>query len=209
MKKITLTICLAMIMCIGVGCKNPTVEYDVETKGWELWATGVVDETRIEINGQVRKFIIEFVGDLKIEEQNFHNFNEVKEKMSGSVYRYSQRGFGGNYLYMWKEGESVTPMSPPIKVLDMFATRMKADTEEKAKINATTRATTLAEYKWHSAAHQPPTPGETVVIEFKDGLLTIGYYTRTKTWKTDVDRKKMSGGLPLKNVSRWKLVDLR
>lgn len=61
--------------------------------------------------------------------------------------------------------------------------------------------------EWQSLITSPP-EYKTVLVKFKNGLVTTGYITSTGDWKSEMDRKKLSGGIALKNVSQWKLVDL-
>lgn len=62
-------------------------------------------------------------------------------------------------------------------------------------------------YNWQSLMSPPPSY-QTVLIKFKNGLCTTAYYTPTGDWKSEMDRKKLSGGIALKEVSQWKFVDL-
>lgn len=205
MKKTLLTIYLVAIMCIGIGCKKsmPT-EYNPKLIGWNLWASGVIDEFKIEMDGTKRIFVIEFADGSKFKSKGpgdeFYNWDDIKEKIKGSVYRWD-KGFSG-YIYMWKSVEN-------IKYIDTIFTPLKTAAKTfSTPAYVELKATTPTKYKWHNASIQYPAYGECVVIEFKNGTLTMGYYTRIKEWKADVDRTKMSKGQALKNVIRWKLIDL-
>lgn len=208
MKKTILTICAVTMLLIG--CETRPTEYDHKAKGWKLWASGTVDKANTIVKQNNRKFVVEFEGDLKVEGNDFYNFNDIVEGSCGSLYRWNT---GVDYIFMWVPAEDSTSVRKSIVVKKMIeALRPPSELEEalasRIEADAATRRSTSAKHEWHSATHQPPDTDHTVVLEFEDGLLTVGYYTRTKEYKTDVDRRKMSGGIALKNVVRWKSINL-
>ncbi len=214
MKKMIFTIftmaIISIVLLTMTGCETRPTEYDHKAKGWELWAGGQVDKANIIMHGTVRTFVVEFEGDLKVEGDDFYNFNDIVEGTNGSIYRWNT-GVGSVFMWVPTEGSTsvrksvvvkrlIEALSPPPELEKALASRIEAD--------AATKKPTPAKHEWHSAIHQPPDADQTVVLEFEDGLLTVGYYTRTKEYKTDVNRRKMSGGIALKNVVRWKSINL-
>jgi len=101
MKKMLLIIYLVMISFICIGCESPP------DKGWELWISGTVDKTSIQINEYKKTFIIEFEGNLEFKSSRFYNFKEVEEKTKGSVYRWS----GTRSYYMWVPSDDIDILS--------------------------------------------------------------------------------------------------
>lgn len=209
MKKIILTFCAVTMLLIG--CDTPPPEYDHNMDGWTLWASGMVDKAFIDIDGKIRKFIVEFEGNQKVETNKFYNFNDIVDGTEGSVYKWPSPNTGD--YFMWVPRDESTSVKRSVVAKKLFDVLSPPPELEKAlasriKVDAATMEPTPTKYEWHSATHQPPDTDQTVVLEFEDGLLTIGYYTRTKEYKSDVGRRKMSGGIALKNVVRWKLIDL-
>lgn len=203
MKNLMMTICLAMVVLAGVGCRDTVPKYDPNKNEWKLWAKGVVEKAYIRTSSGTRNFTIEFVNSSDVfKNSTFLNFNDVKVGDRGCIYVW----VGWEKYFMWVPSDGIfnsfaKKEADPISVKDFIAD-MKPTTPKPPIVIIPTK------YEWQSAVHQPPAFNKTVIIEFEDGLLTMGYYTRTKKWKTDVGRRKMSGGVALNSVARWKLVDL-
>lgn len=208
MRKTILIICTITMLLIG--CETRPTEYDHKAKGWVLWASGLVDKANIIVKQNSRTFVVEFEGDLKVEGDDFYNFNDIVEGSYGSLYRWPT---GVGYVFMWvsEEESSVavksikgkkigSPITPPLELEKALAARIKAKTAVKE--------TAPTKYEWYSANSYSPPYHQTVLIKFGDGLTTTAYYAPTKKWKSDINRRKMSGGIALKDVSHWKIIDL-
>lgn len=202
MKKTLLAIYLITILFICTGCGKEPPEFDSKSKGWELWASGIIDKISTKIDGTKRTFVIEFEGDLRFESKRFHNFEDIKKKTKGSVYRWS----GFNTYYMWVPNENIDVSS--IKEIKQPIRPIMPKTIIPT-INNTKILMPLIRYEWQNIRSKQPPFEQTAIIKFKNGLITIAYYKRPGIWKAEIDRNKMSGGIPLKNIVQWKLVDLK
>jgi hypothetical protein len=195
-KKILLIISLITTMFIGLNCDRGPTEYDPKAKGWKFWVSGVVNKTNIKIERSRRTFIVEFVGDLKVEVLRFYNFNDIKVGQFGSIYKWPS----GYDQYMWVPGDTnEQKTSTPISTLK---------TEPTPEQIIPPPAIPILKSTWEEANSTLPTPYQTVLIKFKNGIVTTAYCTQTKEWKAEIDKEKLSRGIPLKDVIQWKLVDL-
>jgi len=210
MKKTSLAIYLIVILFICIGCEDPP-DYDSKSKGWELWASGIVDKISIQISGTKRTFIVEFEGDLKFKSSHFYNFEEIKEKTKGAIYRWANL----NTYYMWvpskefiafPKNERKQPIIPKIITSTIEPISIEPIKSITPIIN-NTKILTLS--KWQDIALKLPPFNQTAIVKFENGLITIAYYERPGMWKAEINRKKISGGIALKNIVQWKVIDLK
>lgn len=227
-KKIFLTICLAAIMFGLVGCEDP--EWDHKSNGWVLWATGIVDTTRIQVINSTRKFIIEFEGDLKIEASNFHNFNDIKEKSKGSIYKY----VNFSTYYMWVPDEEYNGASGTVPVKKCKEELNEQTTIAKKKAAFHKRADEITKRRkaeaWMERADEIVTgqqradeigtswqkankienlkANDLVLIQLDNGIVAIGFVTYDKKWKLSLNKDKYEYGRTLTNVLKWKRINL-
>ena len=137
MKKMITMILMATALCF-VGCEKRPSEYDHLSEGWGLWAAGIVDKANTIVTQNSRKFVVEFKGDIKVEGDDFHNFNDIIEGTEGSLYRF-YTGCGNVYMWVPKDGPAPT-IKPVAKKED------KTNASYEPVVNATTRAITPAKY---------------------------------------------------------------
>jgi hypothetical protein len=74
-------------------------------------------------------------------------------------------------------------------------------------LSATNENNSVVSNGWQNISNNP-TVYQTVLVKFKNGLTTTAYQTKTGDWKADINRDKLSGGIPLKEIVQWKTVNL-
>ncbi len=207
MKKTLLTTCLGMMLFVGIGCDSKPTTFDPMEGNWELWREGTIVRKKIEIKTggttEKRIFILEFKDGVDVKSSRIHEYSKINEGGYGRLYCWN--GLDNDNTYMWIPSDDVVDSSSkkevdPISVKDFIA-NMKPPTSKPIAIIP-------MKYEWRSAQSYFPPYYQTVLIRFKDGIVTTAHYTQKKEWKAEIDRKKLSGGIALKNVKEWKLVDL-
>lgn len=87
MKNLMMTICLATVVLVSVGCRDTVPKYDPNKNEWKLWAKGVVEKAYIRTSSGTRNFTIEFVNSSDVfKNSTFLNFNDVKVGDRGCIY---------------------------------------------------------------------------------------------------------------------------
>jgi hypothetical protein len=203
MKKI-LFILILLSITIFSGCDDTDINFDPTSPGWELWGTGIVSDLKIESRGSAsRTFTIIFLGGQEIKTNRiFKNFNEIQKGMKGSIYKLET--FTHTY-FLWEEEKSITQKSKsaPTKTVN-------EETKKEIKqieIETNTPLKKIIVYEWQTALMPPPT-NQTVLVKFKNGIVTTAYYTNKGEWKAEVDKIKMSRGMALENILEWKFLNL-
>lgn len=215
MKNAIMTICLAVVMCASIGCDSKPTTFDHLEGNWKLWREGTIARKKIEIRTrgttEKRIFILEFKDGVDVKSTRIHEYSKINEGESGRLYCWN--GIDHDNTYMW------VPVDPTNDVA-LLERIKKLAKEWKARENPPHKtfevvqepvAVAESEVKkqdWKNIKSGKPPFHQTVLIEFKDGLTTTAYYTPEKKWKIDTDRKKMSGGIALKDVAKWKFIDL-
>jgi len=200
MKKKLLIICLIMISFICIGCETEPSEYDPKSKGWELWISGVVDEVYVTAITNKRTYVIKFKKKSQFTMDHFYNFEEIKEKTKGSIYKWTGC-LKETHYYMWVPSNDVDNKEKQSIISKTVIDPIKS-------VNNTEVLKPLTKYEWQDIKVKLPSFNQTVLVKFKNKLVTTAYYTQMGVWKAEVDRKKMSGGISLKNIVQWKSVDL-
>ena len=205
---IYLIIYLIIILFISTGCDIEPSEYNPKSKGWELLASGIVSSAYFDFTENKKTYLIKFAGGPQIKTNRFYNFNDIKIKDKGSIYKW-KGDLRDNYYYMWvPDNNIVTNTSPKNKetTQTLISNKIIDNTEMSNKTIDDTKMS--IKYEWQNVKIKLPPFYQTVLIKFKNRIVTTAYYTQMNVWKSEIDKKKMSGGIPLKNVVQWKLVDL-
>ena len=195
MKKTLSTICLMTILFICIGCDLKPSEFDPKSKGWELLISGIVDEVCFAITENKKIYIIKFKESSQIKVNRFHNFHDIKEQDKGSVYKWKGDLRKGRYYYMWCPDDNIDIPPENKKIAQTSTPKIVYDIS-------------IAKYKWQNVKTKLPSFYQTVLVKLENNLVTTAYYTQRNIWKAEIDKNKMSGGMPLKNIIQWKLVDL-
>ncbi len=205
-----MTICLAVVMCASIGCDSKPTTFDPLEGNWELWREGTIIRKKIEIETggttEKRIFILEFKDGVDVKSTRIHEYSKINEGESGRLYCWN--GLDSDNTYMWIPDKSVVIAieEDPISVEDFIANMKKQDSIADMK-ESQIKVSSIKKQDWNRVGSPPPYH-QTVLIKFKDGLTTTAYYTPTKEWKTDINRRKLSGGIALKDVAHWKFIDL-
>lgn len=179
--------------------------------GWELWREGTIERKKIvmEKNGtaEVRKFVLEFENGEDVKSGRFHKWEDIKEGSTGHLYCWDGMDSDNTYMWVSKGGVSVSSLKKKEKPKGGLFLTVKTGKfySEDAKDEEVTPLP--KRYEWHNLVTSPPIH-QIVLVKFKNGIVTTAHYTPMKEWKAEIDRKKLSGGIALKNVVQWKIVDL-
>ena len=216
MRKAILTICLAVAMFSIVGCDSKPTGFDHRDEGWELWKEGEIVRKKINIENQTsssanRIFVLEFKDGTDVKSSRFHEFEKVKENEIGKLYCWDGQDCDNTYMWI-KDGLAVYDISPKKKEDVLLKTTPKKAQETYIRITSDSLTAdgnklSVKIYSWQGLMSPPPAY-KTVLVKFKSGLVTTAHITSTGDWKSEMDRKKLSGGIALKKVSQWKYVDL-
>ncbi len=209
MKKTIMIMCLAAIMLL-VGCDSKPLDFDHRTDGWKLWREGTIERKKIVMekagaSTEQRWFVLEFVDGEDVRSTRMHDFDKMKEGETGVLYCWDGRDCDNTYMWIAKEG--VASVSPKKKSDGGHALTIKTEKFYTEDDKVEEVIPPPKRYGWNTMASSPPIH-QTVLVKFKNDLVTTAYYTPLKKWKAEVDRNKLSGGIALKDVVRWKIVDL-
>jgi hypothetical protein len=218
MKKTIMMTCLIMVMLPFMGCDSKPTDFDHRADGWELWREGQIERKKITMekngSGEERIFVLEFVNGEDVKSSRFHKWEDIKEGSTGHLYSWD--GMDNDNTYMWVSTGGVAPVASPKKKGDVVILKTATDNRQETFIKISPGDLTadgnklkfsVKIYNWQNIMISPPAY-KTVLVKFKNGLVTTAYITSTGDWKSEMDRKKLSGGIALKEVSKWKFVDL-
>ena len=203
-------------MIVLAGCKPEDDQWDVSEDCWEVWSQGIVTNiAEVLVKGSTKERIrYTFDNGAIIEMGHIKNPGSVQAGSTGTLYKFTlYNADDDDAWFQWVPDENAA-ISPQKKTSSL----MEVETKEELLSNNTPepRAFFAVEdgevkvktrHDWQGMMPPPPVQ-QTVLVKFEDGLVTTAYYTRTKEWKAEIDRRKMSGGIALKNIVQWKIVDL-
>ena len=205
-----MTICLAMVVLVGIGCDSKPTSFNHMEGKWELWREGTISRKKIEIDtsgtSEKRIFILEFKDGIDVRSTRVYEYSKINPPENGRLYCWN--GLDNDNTYMWVPSNDIVVDSlakkklDPSSILSMKKSSTDIPTPKPPIVIIPTK------YEWKSAQSYSPPYHQTVLIRFKDGIVTTAHYTQRKEWKAEVDRKKLSGGIALKDVKEWKFIDL-
>lgn len=194
--KITYLVLGFIVLCLIFGCLDgKPSSWNVKEEKWEVWKEGKIVSLKDVKKGATVYAEITFTDGVSITMGAIKDQSRIGIGSTGMLYKHN---FGNEDKISWFQW---------INSEDTKAGIVKVK-EEPIKDNIIEKITDPPKrYDWQNIITSPPAY-QTVLVKFKNGLTTTAYQTPTEKWKADTDRKKLSGGIALKEVSQWKFVDL-
>ncbi len=201
MKKMMM-ILMSVVALTIIGCDSKPSDFDHSSDGWELWREGTIERKKIVMekynSSEKRMFVLEFVDGEDVKSSRFYKWDTIKEGDTGCLYCWDGQDCDNTYMWVPKGGKA--PTAPPQENRSKLAKQSRSDALIVQKKSVKT-------YDWQSLMTPPPIH-QTVLVKFDNGIVITAHYTTMGEWKSEIDKKKMSGGIPLKKIKTWKHVDL-